>query len=265
MIEVISSPHNKMVRMAAMLKQKKHRDELGCFLVEGPRMLEEAVKSDWDIDFCLCSTEAVENNRIQRFLYGLPSQIRVIQVSEELFKKVSDTEEPQGILAVVKKKNTSIREIVNSQEPFVVILDEIQDPGNVGAIIRTAAAAGSTGVLLTKGCADAFGTKTVRATMGSLFHLPVIQGLSKQEIILILAEQNIDMYVTSLEASKLYYGLDFTRRMAMVFGNEGNGVSQELLNAAKERIHIPLLRNVESLNVAASAAVILYEVVRQRG
>lgn len=252
--------------MAASLKQKKYRDELGCFFVEGIRLAEEVIKSDWHIESCFYTQEALKNPRVQLLLDTLRNKNRVSnQVTEEIFRKISDTEEPQGILLVLRKKIFSLHDVIQkTKNPLIIVLDEIQDPGNMGTIVRTAAAVGCSGVFLTKGCTDVFGTKTVRATMGALFRVPIVQGLLKREIISTFQEAKISIFSTSLDASELYFNVDFKKRVAIVFGNEGNGVSPEFLAAATARIHIPIQDKVESLNVASSAAVIMYEVVRQR-
>ncbi|WP_378955863.1 TrmH family RNA methyltransferase [Pelosinus sp. sgz500959] len=266
MIEIITSLQNKFVKLAASLKQKKYRDELGLFVVEGVRLVEEAVQSDWLIETCIYTEETLEQERVQRIIADLQSKnCRMIQVASSIYEKVTDTKEPQGIMAIVKKNVHSLEDRLEAKvKEFFIVLDEVQDPGNVGTMIRTAAAAGCTGVILTKGCADVFASKAVRGSMGSIFHVPIIEGLTRSEVISYLKEHDIEILATSLESSKVYFEIDFKQSLAIVFGNEGNGVSQEFIEKAQERLYIPLANHVESLNVAASAAVILYEVVRQR-
>ncbi len=230
MKEIIISSQNKFIKMAASLKEKKYRDELNLFVVEGLRLVEEAAKSDWQ-------------------LYG----------------KMTEVKQPQGIMAIMKKYKYKLADsLVGVERPFFVVLDEVQDPGNVGTVIRTAAAAGCTGIFLTKGCADVFAAKVVRASMGSLFHVPIFENLTQEEVVDCLGKYEISILATSLESSTIYFQMDFNKPVAVVFGNEGTGVSRQLLEKSKERVHIPLLGDVESLNVASAAAVILYEAVRQR-
>lgn len=266
MTEIITSPHNKFIKMAVSLKLKKFRDELGLFIVEGVRLVEEAAHSNWLVETCIYTNEALQQERVQKIVTDLQSKnCRMIQVPTTIYEKITDTKEPQGILGIVQKNKHQFSDIfVNEKNPFLVILDELQDPGNVGTIIRTAAAAGCTGILLTKGCTDVFANKVVRGSMGSIFHVPVFEGLTNDDVISYCAQHNIDILATSLESSNIYYKVDFNKGIAVVFGNEGNGVSPKLLENSQERLYIPLLGRVESLNVAASAAVILYEVVRQR-
>jgi TrmH family RNA methyltransferase len=264
LIESITSLQNKLIKTAASLKQKKYRDESGLFIVEGIRLCEEALHSNWDIAYCIYD-ETVQNDRLQVIIDDLfQRDCKVVRVSPSIYDKVAETKDSQGILAVVRKKTNTSEQIMTVKNPIFVVLDGVQDPGNVGTVIRTADAAGCSAVLLTKGCADLFGGKTVRATMGSLFHLPCIAGFSQAELIASFKEHKITVFATSLEASKEYYSVDFNQPIAIVFGNEGNGVSKEMLECAQARVHIPIYGQAESLNVAASAAVILYETVRQR-
>lgn len=266
MKEIITSNQNKFIKMAASLKEKKYRDELSLFVVEGVRLVEEAAQSNWQVEACIYIAEAKEDKRIQEVLSLLQSKdCRIIEVSAAIYGKITEVKQPQGIMAIMKKYEYKLTEsLVGVEKPFFVVLDEVQDPGNVGTVIRTAAAAGCTGILLTKGCADVFAAKVVRASMGSLFHVPIFENLTQGEVVDCLSQHDISILATSLESSTIYFQIDFNKPVAVVFGNEGNGVSLQLLEESKERLHIPLLGNVESLNVAASAAVILYEAVRQR-
>ncbi len=266
MTEAVVSLQNKFVKLASSLKQKKYRDELGLFIVEGVRLVEEATQSNWLVETCIYTDEAFKQERVRVIITTLQANgCRMIQVNNVIYDKITDTKEPQGIMAVVGKRTYQLLDMQDTKEKsFFMVLDQLQDPGNIGTVIRTAVAAGCTGVVLTKGCTDVFATKAVRASMGSIFHIPIIEGVSAGEVISYFSEHAIDILATSLESSKIYFDVDYNKSIALVFGNEGNGVSQVLLEHAKERLFIPLLGHVESLNVAASAAVVLYEVVRQR-
>jgi len=264
--EIIISSQNKFIKMAASLKEKKYRDELNLFVVEGLRLVEEAANADWQLEACFYITEVKEDKRIQEVLLLLQSKgCRIIEVSATIYGKMTEVKHPQGIMAIMKKYKYKLADsLVGVERPFFVVLDEVQDPGNVGTVIRTAAAAGCTGIFLTKGCADVFAAKVVRASMGSLFHVPIFENLTQEEVVDCLGKYEISILATSLESSTIYFQMDFNKPVAVVFGNEGTGVSRQLLEKSKERVHIPLLGDVESLNVASAAAVILYEAVRQR-
>lgn len=266
MVELITSSQNRMVKLASSLSQKKYRDETGLFLLEGIRLVEEAVQSGWRLECCLVTAEARLKDRVVNMLEQLHSQnVKLLEVTDEIFSKLSETEQPQGILSIARKKEYTLADILTGEEPpLIAVLESVQDPGNVGALIRTADAAGCSGVILTKGCADIYSGKTVRATMGSLFHLPIITGLDGGEAVEALKLNNIALFATSLATRNLYHDVNMNRPSAIVFGNEGSGVRAEILQAADELMYIPIYGKAESLNVSASAAVILFEAVRQR-
>ena len=266
MTEIITSSQNKFIKLAGSLKQKKYRSELGLFIVEGIRLVEEASQSNWVVDICIYTEEALQQARVRDLITHLTSKnCQMIQVPATLYDKITDTQEPQGIMAIVKKHAYQLGDLLlDNNNPFFIVLDGLQDPGNVGTVIRTAAAAGCSAVILTKGCTDVFATKAVRASMGSIFNVPIVEGVTSSEVISYMERYGVELLATSLESSNIYFTADFKKSIAIVFGNEGSGVSAQLLDNSHDRLYIPLLGNVESLNVGASAAVILYEVVRQR-
>lgn len=265
MTAVITSLQNQIVKLAAGLKQRKNRDATGLFAAEGIRLLETALAAGWQSEYCLYTEQALANRRAQAVIDLLKEQnCRMITVSEAVYAKISDTEQPQGIMVLIRKQTPELPEVLKEKCPLLVILDSVQDPGNLGAVIRTADAAGATAVILTKGCTDLYAGKAVRATMGSLFHLPVVAGVDHETLTEILRSNDITLMASSLNSANSYWETDFTSPSAIVFGNEGQGVSQTLLDTAASRIYIPILGSAESLNVAAAAAVILYEAARQR-
>ena len=267
MIEVISSSQNKLVKLAAALSRKKYRDETGLFLVEGLRLLEEAVISDWEMECCFITPTAREKERTQELVERLAARnIKVAELPETLFAKLAETEHPQGVLGIMHKKEYGFDDIITKEtSSFIVVLESVQEPGNVGTLIRTADAAGCSGVIVTKGSADIFAGKTIRAAMGSVFHLPVVAGMEATEAIRRLKEEQIMIIATALSpASDTYYEVDMKGPVAIVFGNEGNGLPAGILAASDKLMHIPIAGRAESLNVSAAAAVILYDAVRQR-
>lgn len=267
MTTVITSPRNKQIKLAASLKQKKYRDETGLFAVEGSRLAEEAVRSAWEISFCVCTAQACDHPRVAAILAALKERdCPVYRVGKEIYDKISDTKEPQGILLVVKKEIYPLEALLKQQPvPLLVALDGVQDPGNVGTMIRTADAAGCQGVVTLIGSADAFAGKAVRASMGSLFHLPVITDVEPALLLAFLKERGIKTRITALdERAAPHFSVDFRQATAVVFGNEGNGVSAELTRHADGKIFIPMMGQAESLNVAAATAIILFEGLRQR-
>ncbi len=264
-MEEITSPQNSLLKMAAALQQKKYREETGLFVVEGIRLFEEAIQADWDIITIIGTVKGYSHPRVEAILrQWRHSNCRMVTIHDNLYAKISDTDQPQGIMGLVRQKNLSLQDLSIKSHSFIVILDEVQDPGNVGSLIRVADAAGCHAVILTKGCADVFAGKVVRATMGSLFHLPVIRNADLASLTEWFRKSSIDLIATTLTEAIVYHKCNLTRPVAIAFGNEGSGVSAQLLNLAIDRITIPLYGQAESLNVATSAAVILYEAARQR-
>lgn len=266
MIEFITSPHNQLVKMVAALRQKKYRDELGLFTVEGVRLAEELAAAGWPVETCLFTETAAADSRAAKILGVLGNRCRLVQVSDPLYAKITDTQEPQGIMLVAPKRQAAFGDILSSrsESPLIVVLDGIQDPGNAGTVIRTADAAGCSGIVMLKGCVDLYAGKTVRATMGSLFHLPVVENMAGDDLLTALATAGIPLIATALKEATDYSAARLSGPVAIVFGNEGQGVSGELLARAAERIIIPIYGKAESLNVATAAAVTLYEAARQR-
>ena len=248
---------NKYVKMALKLKTKKYREEEGRFIVEGIRFVEEAILSGY-IDYILFSQKLFKTSDPER---AMNVDCPKFEVETELLKEICDTENPQGIVAVVKKKNWKFHEEAND---FIVIADGIQDPGNLGAIIRTADAAGAGAVVTTKGTVDVYNDKTLRATMGSIFHLPIISAPDFNELAKSLIDMGYEIYAASLESSKYIYDCDFKGKSALILGNEANGIPQEHMEFVTQKIKIPMPGGSESLNVASAAAILIYEVVRQR-
>lgn len=260
--EVISSLQNTFVKQASSLKQKKYRDREGVFIAEGVRIIEDIALVGGVIRICFYDVEAV-SSRMEELLGSLSDETRVLAVTSAVYRKITTTEEPQGILAIVEQKKWSFDDIGDGTV-HLAVLDRVQDPGNIGTIIRTAEAAGWDGILVLSGSADIYAPKVVRSTMGTMLHLPVVRGLSEEDLLDFVEKRNIRLYATSVVESKTYDACDFTKSAAVVFGNEGAGVSDTLLARADERMHIPLFGRVESLNVAAAAAVICFEGARQR-
>lgn len=265
MSEIITSPHNPIIKLAASLKQKKRRDETGLFIAEGIRLVEEAAGSDWNAHTLIVTDEISRSSRVQNIIVNLENKgCRILEVPFKIYERISDTDQPQGIMLLMEKRFSDFNTFSYQAPPMFAILDCVQDPGNVGTLIRTADAAGCTAVIMTKGCADLFSGKTMRSSMGSVFHLPIYLEMSLLDIIKFVQNHGIKLIATSLESSDIYYKADFTKAIALVFGNEGNGISRELLDSSECRLHIPIIGLAESLNVGAAAAVILFEAVRQR-
>ncbi len=263
MTQVITSLQNNTVKLVAALSAKKQRDKHGLFVAEGVRLVEEAVAAAWPIEFFVYCERLLLQERGSRLLEQLRQNgLQGLQLAENVWQKICLTENSQGIIAVIKKRAASLQDLAKAD--CIAVLDEVQDPGNVGALIRTAAAAGCDGVLLTCGSADPFSDKAVRAAMGALFKIPVVENLKRETLLEFCREHQIRLVSTCLEGALPYDEVAYRGQNAIVFGNEGNGVADEIIAASDAKIRIPLYREVESLNVAAAAAVVLYEALRQK-
>ena len=264
-MERIESASNTKIKWAASLHQRKERKHRGEFVAEGVRLVETAAASDWPLRFCIATETALVNERVQRIVVELESKgCPIYVVSPNIYKKASATESPQGILLVMESVQNTLAELSAKNNSLVIVLDRIQDPGNVGTMIRTADAAGCSGVIATVGTADLFSDKVVRSSMGSLFHLPLVTEADAEEVIAFARERDISFLAAALDPSATpHFSADYRKASAVVFGNEGEGVSSLFL-ASAEHIYIPMLGRAESLNVATSSAIVLYEALRQR-
>ena len=233
--------------------------------MEGVRFAREAIDSDWGLQVALVSEIAVSTAAVDDLMNRLDERgCQIFSVPAALYGKISETATPQGISLIVHQRRQSLAkiELPKIGTPWVV-LDSLQDPGNVGTMIRTADAAGAAGVILAGDCADVFAGKTARATMGSLFHLPVIKA-SSAECLDFFSRWKLPAYVAGAEAATDYTDADLSGAFAIVFGNEGAGVGTDFRQGLAAALRIPLQGRAESLNVASAAAVILFEAARQR-
>ena len=265
-MEIITSVNNQRVKDEANLKQKKYRTETGTFFAEGLRAVTEAVQYADVADLFFIKTEERKLNEIIKT--AEEKGVRLYCVDEKVMAKLSDTKTPQGVLAVIKMPEDSLQKLrpgtASDNNAPVIILDRVQDPGNLGTIIRTADAVGALGIILLEGCVDAFSPKVVRASMGSLFHLPVIQDVFPEEALTWCYRHGYEPAATALKNAQNMYKADLSKKMAFIFGNEANGVAEELQAAAETRLFIPMAGQAESMNVAMAAGIILFEGLRQR-
>lgn len=257
MIETIVSKDNKLIKEIKKLKEKKYRNAYNKFIVEGFRFVGEALESTFRVPYLFFSDKAEE--KFESFQSKIGSNTQVFKVSEAILNSIINTENPQGIAAVVENKKFNI----NYDNGFYVLADKVQDPGNMGTIIRTANAAGANGIILTKGTVDIYNDKTLRATMGSIFKMPIIID-NEFDNILKLKENGFNLVVSSLETDNNFYDIDMKKKAIIAVGNEGNGVSEEIYKLADEKVKIPMPGSAESLNVAIAAAIMMFEAVRQK-
>ena len=257
---VVSSLVNPLVKQATELMQKKYRDQSGCFLLEGLKNVEQALSSSWQIERVFAFVSAMKEDELARLLAGTAEKsIPVVEVNQAVLEKITDVKTPQPVVAVVRKKLYQLDDVSLDDNSFLLVLDEVSDPGNLGTIVRTAVAAGISALVLTTNCADIFSPKTVRSTMGGLFHLPIISGFEKKALIECLKTKGFKLAISTGVGGQSLYQADFAGRCALVMGNESKGVDQLFCQAADMQVTIPMREQSESLNVAVAAALIMYQ------
>lgn len=247
-MKFIQSLQNPQVKQWKKLQTKKERDRSGTFLVEGFHLVEEALKQKEQV------IEIIVSEKI-----GLPPRLdvgsaSVTLVTEEISDSLSETEAPQGIYAVCRQ--TEPKEDLQNARTFLLI-DAVQDPGNLGTMIRTADAAGMDAVIIGRGSVDIYNSKVLRSAQGSHFHLPLVRG-DLNEWISKLKEKDIPVYGTALQGASVYTEISPQGPFALVVGNEGNGVDPSLLSQTTSNLYIPIYGQSESLNVAVATGILLY-------
>ncbi|MGV8146196.1 MAG: TrmH family RNA methyltransferase [Alkaliphilus sp.] len=260
----IDSESNKIIKHTKSLKIRKNRIKNNQFLIEGVRIISEAINNNAIIEYVLCSNKLQDVNGGQELLDLIEKRHDIYLLAAKAFSTLSETKNSQGIIAVIKKESFSLDTIINKKNLLLLVLDRIQDPGNMGAIIRTAKAVNVDAIILTKGCVDIYNSKTLRATMGALFGLPVLQFDDNDEWINKLKRKKARIIATSLNTKCTYLDISYTGSIAIIMGNEANGIDEVLLSESDELIKIPMFGEIESLNVTASAAVILYKAIEKR-
>lgn len=267
-LPLITSRDNQYVKVGCSLKNKKGRRHSGCFLLEGLRLAEEALAASWPVSYALVNEEAQSQPRIRELVSGLLlRQTPVFALPPGLFAQASDTEHSQGLLLVARlpQKSTALPPVKPSRDDFFVLADRLADPGNLGAIMRTAWAAGVDGLLLTSGCADPYSPKAARASMGAVLRLPVL--LFEDEVALLakLQERGLTIYAATAEGEYRYDTAPLAQPLVWLLGAEATGLSPFWRKAAAHSVYLPMAPGAESLNVAATAAVLLYATAAQRG
>lgn len=265
-MEIITSQANPLIKNIKRLARRPHREKENKFLIEGARFVEEALNSDWPLEAVLYTSEFYlgHGNVVHK---ARSKRLKVVEVTGGLLAELAETENPQGVAAVAHMRQWGITGILAAVSPgdnIIVLVDGVQDPGNLGTLIRSADAFGAGGVILTKGTVDLYNPKTLRSTMGSIFHLPVVQGLETKEIICLLREHNYTLVVGDPRAELSIDRADLLSRIALVVGSEASGPSREVMSHTHTRVSIPMPGKAESLNVGVASAIMLYEVTRQR-
>lgn len=256
---MITATGNKRIKWLVSLSEKaKERKKEKVFLVEGSKMFEEADEE------CIREVYVSENYIEKNGISDKLEKIGYETVSDEVFKKISDTKSPQGILCVMKQYEYTMEELLEKENPVLVLLEDIQDPGNLGTILRTGEGAGIDGVIMTRDTVDIYNPKTIRATMGSIYRVPFLYADSMEAVIERLKDKGVAVYAAHLSGENYYDSFDFTKGSAFLIGNEGNGLKKETADLADSYLKIPMEGKVESLNAAIATSLLMYETYRQR-
>jgi TrmH family RNA methyltransferase len=249
------------LRLYRSLDRRKIRDETGLLPLEGTRLVREAYLSGASLEAVILSDSFLPQEA--PFLAELPPKVPLWRVEEDIFLKAAKTETPQGILAVARRPSYTLADVFADEPALVLVVDRVQDPGNLGTMLRSAAAAGAGGAVLLPGTADAGNPKAGRAAMGAIFRLPVVEA-SLPELLPELRRRDVQLVAATANAKDSYHLLDWSKPSAIAIGNEGDGLSTEVLAAANRQVAIPLAAGIESLNAAVAMSVIFFEAARQR-
>lgn len=271
----ITSATNPRIKAIKKLEQKRERDREGLFVIEGFHLVEEAIKHHAEIETILYSasadvallakieTDLMKNQGHQQNLDSRNTDIDFILITDSILKTLANTPAPQGIIAILKQPKMAIEMLLDDNKrplAHLLLLDNVQDPGNVGTMIRTAEAAGFKGIILGDGSADLFNDKTIRATQGALFQLPIIK-VNLEALLPALHDAGYESWVTTLEEATFYTALPKPQKCALIMGNEGKGVDPKLQKLASTKVKIPMLGQSESLNVGVAAGILIYHLL----
>lgn len=254
---ITSSSNPQLKNIVQLNKKAKARREQGVFVVEGWKMYTEVPADQLQKVY-------VSEQFLEKHPEVMKDHPDCEVVADKVFAGISDTQTPQGILCIVKQKERDLKEVLKKEKPFLVLLEDLQDPGNVGTILRTAEGAGVDGVIMTKNCVDIYNPKTIRSTMGSIYRVPFFVTEDLDETLKLLKEHEVTTYAAHLRGKRDYDREDYCGGTAILIGNEGNGLSDHLSDQADCLVKIPMCGQLESLNAAMAAGIFMYEAARQR-
>lgn len=260
-MQIISSKDNELIKHIKKLKDKKERDISNEYMIEGIKLVKEAIQEKANIKQIILCDDCEKTENISKELMYEIAKYDCIYVTTKVFKYLSEVQEPQGILAVIEKNNID-KEIDYTQD-IIVALDDVQDPGNLGTILRTVDSIGVTQILVSKGTADSYNPKVVRSTMGAIFRIKIIECEDLAQTLKEIKKHKFKIVVSSLQTENSVYDIDYNKKV-IVIGNEANGVEAHIQEMADEKMKIPMLGKTESLNASVATGIILYEYVRQK-
>ena len=248
---IITSKDNEIIKNIKKLKEKKYR--VDSYIVEGIKMVKEAINENQEIALIAIREDFKIDFDTKK--------IKIVTISNKIFNDISDVKTPQGILAVIKKNQNN--QIETNQE-YILALDSLQDPGNMGTIIRTADSANINQIIINKTTVDPYSPKVIRSTMGAIYRTNIIEVEDLKATLKEMKLKGFQIITTDLKATQSIYDINYNNKTVVVIGNEANGVSQEILQTADKKVIIPMLGKTESLNASIAASIMIYEYVRQK-
>ena len=260
-MQVITSKDNEFVKHVKKLKEKKYRDQSQEFIIEGIKLVKEAIEEKANIKQIIICDNCENSGIISKDLMYEIAKYNCVYVTENILKTMSDVNAPQGIMAIIGRNNNENN--IDYSQDIIVALDDIQDPGNFGTILRTVDSIGLNQILVSKGTADCYNPKVVRSTMGAIFRIKIIECEDLEQTLKETQKNNFKIVVSSLQTNNSLYDINFDKKV-IIIGNEANGVEPQIQEMADEKIKIPMLGKTESLNASIATGIILYEYVRQK-
>ena len=258
-METITSAQNPKIKNLLLLQEKSRaRREQGLFVVEGRRELEHCLEAGYNVRTLFVCQEIFGSDTTPS-----AAEAQIIEIPEALYRKVAYRESTEGIIAEVEYKERTLSDLNLPENPLIMVLEAVEKPGNLGAVLRSADAAGADAVLICDPLTDLYNPNLIRASIGAVFTVPTV-ACSSEEAIAFLQARGIQILTAQLQDSSLYYDVDMRRGTALVMGTESTGLTDQWRRAASAHIRIPMLGRLDSLNVSVSAAILLFEAVRQR-
>lgn len=256
MMTEITSLQNPLIKRIRSLKHRKYRQREGRFWAEGIRIVLEALELRWDVEALVWAPDLLTSHSAHQAIVRMPE--KTVAVSGQVFRSLSSRDNPQGVGALVRIPERRLEDLSIGPETFLLVLEDAQDPGNVGTVVRTADCTGCHGVIMLGNCADPYAPQAVRASMGSLFSLPVVTGVATSDFLRWARAVNLRLVGTSARAAVGYREADYSRPLALLFGSEQRGMSEALCRAAHETVCIPIQGRASSLNLSSAVAVMAY-------
>lgn len=269
-MEALKSLQNPLIKYILKLNKRRFREQEGKFAIEGIRMVEEAINSTWTVENIIYTANLLKSTRGDDLIAAASMKsVKTVLVDEKLLGNMTSTETPQGVMALCKIRKYDLEDICGLQQAgrfengaLLVVVDGVGDPGNLGTIIRSSDAFGASGVILTKGTVDLYNSKTLRATMGSIFHLPVVDDIKPDDLMALIARGGFNLLVGVPEGGLPIHRQLFKDFSALVVGSEAAGPSKQILSLPHKKITIPMRGGADSLNAGVAASIMIYEIMK---